>query len=227
MRPLKFHGLHPFGEGINKCLDFLKNPDLYNRMMRRIREERMMIGRLPQGPENAVILIAADLLLSLLCLWLALWLITGVKTFFYKKYLWFLFILNFGWFVILALFKGIWEVLYFMVIRLEPNLSGIILDNFTLAVMAASFSAYIWLLARTFNVRFCGALRLFFLSHLFYFLLAFALSISLNFMEADWQKPIKQNLGLGPITRSYLLDMHKISSRRNTMSLMRWRAFHL
>lgn len=223
----KDYGFKLFEKGFNKCMNFLKNPDFYNRAIHYIQEERRAIGAFALEPEKAVISVVVDLFLSLLCVWLALWLITGLKTFLYKKYLWFLFILNLGWFILLVVFRGIWEVLYFMVIKLEPNLFGVILDNFTLLVMVTSCFVYIWLLARTFSLRFFGSLRLFFISHLFYLIIIFISSIFLNFVEADWPKLVKENLGLRPMMRGYLSDMNKISTKRNVMSLMRFRVFHL
>lgn len=211
-------------KGFGACLNLLKNPDLYNRAIKYVQQERRAM---PGSHQKGVVLILADLLLSLLSLGLSLWLIAGVKTFVYKKYLWFLLFLNFGWFVLLAVFKGVWEVLYFMVIRLEPSLFGVIQDNFTLAVMAASFFAYQWLLARTFSLRFFGSLKVLFVSHLFYLTAVFILFISLNFTEADWRQSLKENIGPADMSRGYLSDMGKISTRRNALSLFRFRPFHL
>lgn len=221
------YGLKISKKEFGACLNFLKNPDLYNRAISYVQQERKTIAGFQLEQGKGIILIIADLFLSLLALFLTLWLITGLKTFLYKKYLWFLFILNIGWFILLTVFKVVWDVLYFMVIKLEPSLSGVILDNFTLAVMAASFFAYLWLLARVFSLRFFGSLRALFISHLFYLILVFILSVSSGFTGTNWQQSLKQNLGPAAMARGYLSDANKISTRMNVLSLMRFRAFHL
>lgn len=209
------------------CINFLKNPDLYNRAISYIQQERRERAGVKLEPGKAVVLILTDLFLSLSVLCLALRLSAGVRAFLYKKYLWFLFILNLGWFILLAAFKGVWEVLYFMVIRLEPGLFGVIQDNFTLVVIAVSFFAYQWLLARTFSLRFFGALRVLFVSHLFYLIAVFILFISLSFTGTDWPQSLKENLEPAAMAKGCISDMGKISTRVNALSLFRLRAFHL
>lgn len=211
-------------KGFSACINFLKNPDLYNRSIKYIQKERAALSR---SQQKGAVLIFADLFLSLLSLILSLWLIAGVKTFVYKKYLWLFLFFNFGWFALLAVFRGIWEALFFMVLRLEPGLFGGILDNFTLVIIAASFFMYLWLLARTFSLRFFGSLKVLIVSHLFYLIAVFVLSMSLSFKGADWQQSFREKLGPTDMSRGYLWDMGKISTRRNALSLFRFRALHL
>ncbi|TAN61866.1 hypothetical protein EPN16_02670 [bacterium] len=222
---------HPAGwfskKEFSACVNFLKNPDLYNRAISYIQRERRERAGVQPEQGKAIVLIFTDLFLSLSALCLTLRLIAGVKTFLYKKYLWFLFILNFGWFILLTVFKGVWEALYFMVIRLEPGLFGVIQDNFTLMVIAFSFFAYQWLLARTFSLRFFGALRVLFVSHLFYLIAAFILFISLSFTGTDWPQALKENIGPSAMAKGCISDIGKISARGNVLSLFRLRAFHL
>lgn len=216
-----------FEKGFHQCMDFLKNPDLYNIMLRYIQGERRTLTAFQIASAHSVILLIIDLLLSLVCIWAALWAVSGLKTFLYKKYLWFLLMLNLGWCILLLIFKGVWEVLYFMVLKLEPNLFAVLLDNFTLLAVALSFFVYIWLLARSFGLHFFDSLRLFFVSHLLYLVTVFVLSVFLNFLQADWSRLVGENFGMRPMVRSYIADMGKITAKMNVLSLMRFRVFHL
>ena len=216
-----------FQKGFKKCVNFLKDPDLYNRMIRYVQEERKAAAGFRPAPAESVILLVTDLALSLLCLWLTLCLITGQKIFPYKKYLWFLLILNFGWFVFLLIFRLAWAILYFMVIRLEPGLYGVILDNLTLAVTLTGVFVYIWLSARTFGLNFINSLKLFFISHMLYLTIIFALFFFAGFTHPDWSKSAGEKLGLKPMFKSYIADVSRIATKMNVLSLARFRAFRL
>jgi hypothetical protein len=216
-----------FQNGLKKCINFLKEPDFYNKAIRYIQQERRVVTAFQPGWGEWIILLIIDLPLSLLCLWLALYLVTGLKIFPYKKYLWFLFVLNLGWFVSLLIFRVVWTILYFMVIRLEPALYGVILDNLTLAVILSAVFVYIWLSARTFGLNFLNSLRTLLISHLLYVVAILAFFFFVGFLQADWLKLAKEELGWNPMFRSYIADVSKITNKLNVLSLLRFRAFHL
>lgn len=174
-------------------------------------------------PAETATLFFIDLVLSLVCLWLSLF----SRTFLAKPYLWFLFILNLSWFISLLILKAVWEILNFLVIRLEPNLANIVLHNFSLTVAITSGLVYVWLMARTFSLNFLGSLRAALSLHLFYFIIIF---LTIGFIEPKENKRfnlLKENFGIGAVIRCYISDIHKITSKMPLLSLIRLRAFHL
>jgi hypothetical protein len=208
--------------------EFFKNLDFYNRIINYIQKERPKAKTpLKLEPAEIIFLTATDLLLSLLSLWLAMLLLTGMKTLIVKAYLWFLFIFNVSRFIFLLLFKGAWEVLEFLIIRLQPNLESIILNNFSIIVIIIVVLIYIWLLARTFSLNFFGALGTFLASHLIYILVIFLFFSSLSPKENRLFNLAKENLGIKPIIQVYLWDLNKIITGQDILSLVRIRPFHL
>ena len=204
---------------------FIKNPDLYNRTINYLKE----VGKeasLKAEPIDIVIVTLVDLFFSFLCLWLTMVFI-GTKKFFPKQYFWFLFIINLGWFIFLLIFRVVWNALDFLIIKLRPDLTGVVSDSFLLFMIITAILVYVWLLARTFNFNFFGSLEAFFISHLIYFVIIFVFFV---FMPSQGNKLLelsKKNLGLRAVARTYISDVGKITSAGNILFLIRIRPFHL
>lgn len=203
--------------------------DFYNRIINYIQKERKKTkGPLKLQPLEITFLTIIDLLLSGLSLWLAILLLTGMKTLVVKRYLWFLFIFNISRFILLVFFLGVWDVLDFLVIRLRADLKSVLLDNFSMVVIITFVLIYIWLLARTFGLNFFGALGTFLSSHLIYFLIIFLFIILIGIPEQiRLFNLIKENIGINSIVGSYLLDIDKITNEPGILSLIRISPFHL
>lgn len=206
---------------------FLKKPNLYSHIINYLHKEKTIAKSSKLEPADFIVLALTDLLFSLFCLWLAILLLTGMKNLWVKRYLWFLFIFNLTWLIFLLLFKFAWEALDFMIVKLRPDLGPLIIDNFSLVVIITAGLIYIWLLARIFSLSFFSALGTFLISHLLYFSIIFLCILFVSPKESKLFNLVKENLGIRPIIQSYLLDINKITSGKNILTLVRIRPFRL
>lgn len=206
---------------------FIKHPALISSIgtyfQRELKKEKARDIR----PGESAVLFFTDLVLSLACLWLSLLFTAGFKLFSAKQYLWFLSMLNLSWFILFAIFKGVWEVLNFLIIRLEPGLTAVTLHNFSLAVIIAVSVVYIWLIARTFSLNFFGSLKVALSTHLIYAAVILLLVGLVKPQEKGWLKLAEENFRLGAVADCYISDIRKITSKMPLLSLIRLRAFHL
>ncbi len=206
--------------------EVLKQDGPYSSVIGYLHRERRILRLQSFDFKNSTIAVAIDLCLSFFCLWLALLWAANNKAAKIKEYPWFLFIFNLTWFVFLLSFKGVWHVLGVVLVNARPDLHPAVIDIFSISVIATSVFVYIWLLARTFGLNFIGAFKTFLFSHLVYFLI-----ISLFLFIYPKQNRIfefaNKNFGIAPITKNCLLDIDKITSRRNILSLIKVRAFHI
>lgn len=205
----------------------LKQPSLYSSVVTYLRGEQKAGKTQIPTFNDSVILLGADLVFSLLCLWLTVFLIIGKKFASIKNFAWFIFSINISWFVFLLLYRMCWDVLDFLVIRLRPDLGPSITDSFSIIIIIVSVLIYIWLLARTFHLNFPGALGTFFVSNLSYLLVIFLVFTFVNLEQDRLFILFKENLGIRAIVRSYLSDVKKITSSRDILSFIRIRPYHL
>lgn len=213
-----------FQEGFKK---FLGQPAFSDKISAFFQKELKKEKSKDIRAEEAASLFFIDLVLSLGCLWLSLFFTAGYGTPPAKQYLWFLFILNLSWFIGMLILKAVWGILNFLVIRLEPNLAGVLLHNFSLTAAITSGLVYIWLIARTFSLNFFASLKVALILHLFYFIIIF---LTIGFIEPKENRGLnllKENLGIGAVIDCYISDIRKITSKIPLLSLIRFRAFHL
>lgn len=201
--------------------------NLYTKVIDYLRNEREAENPFNFTTTEFILFFIIDLLLSLFCLWVAVSLFTLIKIPFLKTFPWFLFIFNFSWFLILLLFKLVWQSFGIFLVRLEADLAPIIIDNFSFFIIIIACLIYIWLLARTFNLNFFGALGLFLASHLFYFLIIFLFFSFVTVKENRLFHLMNENLGIKAVIKSYLSDVNNITSNKSILDLIRIRAFHL
>ncbi len=178
------------------------------------------------GIKEAIIIYAFDFGLSLFFLWLALFL-NGIRGFRPKQYAWFLFAVNLSWFICLMVFRWIFNILDYLALNSRPDLSGVVLDNFSLFIIFSAIGVYIWLLARTFNIGFVGALKTFIFSNFAYFLLIFILFYFYATTEGTLLYSADRVLGFKQAMHNYLGDLDKISSGADILSFFRLRLYHL
>ena len=205
----------------------LEQSDLYNQILNNLQTEKELIRPLNLNPTESIFLDLLDLFFSAFCLWGAMLLLVGNKLIPFKRYFWFLFIINLSWFLLLLLFRGVWMALDYLVIHLQPDLLLNVLNNFSFAVILTSVIVYIWLLARSFSLSFFGALGSFLLSHLIYFVIIFSFFSFVKVNGNKWFDLAKQNLGLSPAVQSYLSDVNKINSDHSVVSYVRFRVYHI
>ena len=176
--------------------------------------------------KETVILTVGNLVLSLLCLVLAVFLVTKVPA--SQKYLWFLFIFNVSWFIMVIIAKGVWATLDYLVIKLEPALAGGIYDHFFIIFVIVTMLIYIWLLARTFGLNFYGALGSFLVAHfIYFFVVAFFLAVFSPYNESRVFSLIGENIGIRSVIRSYVGDMNSISHNADIGSFVKFKYYHL
>lgn len=200
--------------------------NFYDSMLHRIetaREEKPI--NLPL--QERITVTCVDIVVSLLCLWLAVLIITNLNIWDIKKYGWIFISFNVIWFIFLLFFRFGWEIIDFIALKLEPGLLDTILNNFTLILIISAIAIYIWILARTFSLNFLGALKLCLVSHLIYFLFIFLFSIASSHLENPVSALLRNNLGVNSVFHGYVSDMHKIAHRQEWLSLLRVRVFHL
>jgi len=209
--------------------NFLANLDIYNRTINYIQEERDAKDVVRLGLRETAVLFIVDLVLSLLSLWLAIFFMTEMKNRAIKQYLWFIFIWNVTWVVILILSKVAWGMLNFLVISIRPDLGPLILIHFPLILIIFTMLIYIWLLARTFSLNFFGALGVFITSHLVYFVIIFILLVGATHASSlkELYQKVSGTFGIRPVVRQYIKDSVKIAQGQDILSLIRIKAFHL
>lgn len=207
-----------------KADSFLSNLAIYNRIMNYIWQERGKKATVLSLAETAV-LFAVDLLLSLFCLWLTIFLLTRVKTLVLKSYLWFLLAWNITFAIQILFFRGAWRFLQFAITRLEPNSAGPVLEHYPLVLISVAALLYIWLLCRTLGLNFSGGVGTFLISHFVYFTLIF-LVLALT-AKLDVNSTARQGLGIRPTIRNYLVDSDNITSGKYLFTLFRIKPFHL
>ena len=177
--------------------------------------------------QEQVVVSSIDVILSAFCMYVALWMCTGTKIVIFKKYLWFIFGFNLAWCILLLVFRTGWEALDFLVIKLQPDLKDTVWNHFALAVVITPVFLYIWLIARTFSLKFYAALGTFLISHALYLLIIY---LFISFIPSEGNGGvtlIKETMGLTPVVQSYLSDINHITTKQPLMSLLRVRPFHL
>jgi hypothetical protein len=176
--------------------------------------------------EEHAVVYSLDLLLSLLCLWGTVWLLTKSNLFVFKRYFWFFVALNLAWAAVMSLLRAGWEVLDFLVIRLEPSLRPVCVHYFFFAMVILALVLFIWLLARTFSLGFFNAIKVCLMSNIAYFVILGLISFFLR-VEAPLVWLVKDHLGLGASVSNYARDVGKITAKEPLASLMRLRLYHL
>lgn len=205
----------------------LKQPRIYSWIINYLRSEKKIASKpVELPPADSLKLITVDFLLSLSCLWLALFVLTGSKKLPIKRYLWFLFVFNLAWFIFLLFLRMVWSSLDYLIIKLRPDLGAAFADNLCLVVLLSSPVLYVWLLARTFGFNLSGSLGVFSLSHLGYFL-AIALFSAVVSGQGAVDTPARQALGLRPVIQDYMSDADKIVSGKGLWPLVRARPFRI
>lgn len=205
---------------------YLRQPGVHTSIINFLRKESKVQRPSALALPAYIILFAIDLSLSLLCLWVAVSILSDIKKLFIKNYLWFLFVINLGFFVLLFLFKAAWKVLDFLVIRLRPDLGPVVKDNFCLILIISAVLLYIWLLARMFNLNFFGASGVFFFSHLIYLALIYVFFLAVTVTDKSFLDFTRRSIGARPIIQDYLSDAKKIASGQGIISLFRIKPFH-
>lgn len=200
--------------------------DVADFVMSQIKHERKE-APLILAPEEVVFINMLDLVISLLILFLVSWMVTGYKCLDIKKFLWVLISFNLFRTVFLLIARVVWEVIGEYVMKMETNELGVFLDQFALVLIVISILLYIWVLARTFNQKFFGALKIFFFSHLIYFLIIFLVFLIINPVEDSFFSIVRDNLGIKPVIRSYVLDIKKIAGFEGSWALFRLGFFHI
>lgn len=207
--------------------NFLKQPGLYSKIINFLRQESQVKKNLDFEIKNFIILNTFDLLLSFFCLWLAFLLFFGKRKIWEKNYLWFLFIVNLSWFLFLIFLRLAWRGMDFLVIRLESDLRTVFLDNFYLLAISGGLCIYIWLQARSFQLVFFDTVKIFLVSHLFYFLVISFFLLSIGARENAFFDLIKMRFGIESIIQNYISDVDKVTSGQDVLSFIRLRAFHI
>jgi len=206
---------------------FLKQPGLYSKIINFLRQESQVKKNLDFEIKNFIILNTFDLLLSFSCLWLAFLLFFGKRRIWEKNYLWFLFIINFSWLLFLIFLRLVWRGVDFLVIRLDSDLRPVFLDNFYLLAISGAVCLYIWLQARSFQLTFFDTVKIFLVSHLFYFLIIFFCFLFIGAKENALFDLIRMRFGMQPIIQDYISDVEKVAFGQDMLSFIRLRAFHI
>ncbi|MDD2702423.1 MAG: hypothetical protein PHC33_00200 [Candidatus Omnitrophica bacterium] len=179
------------------------------------------------GLEQGVFYFVVDLFFSFFCLWVSLWLFTREIKLVFRRYFWFIFFFNLSWFCMLVFLKGVWMVLDYLVIRLQPDTIGVVLNNYISAVFVIALIIYVWILARTFGLTSLTAVGTLAVSHLFYLTIIF-LVLSFAFpAESPQFNAVRNYFGFKPIVYGYLSDIEKAVSGNNILDFVRIRPFHL
>lgn len=204
---------------------FMKEGSTYAQLANFLRLEQRHTNASRVDTKDLIIVYAIDFVFSAFCLWIGVLVMTGVKVFEVKKYLWFFVAVTLCWYMMLIGFKMFWGMLDFLVIKLRPELKDAIVDFFSVSMIVVAILTYIWLLARTFSLGFVGALSVFAVSHIIYFAALFifgAVAPQDNF----YCELIRFRLGLGPSIQAYLKDLYKLVSSNNLLLLLRLRFYH-
>lgn len=223
-----FSGISARAEDGKEYETFLKQRrGIYSNIINFLREEQKSKKVQSLTFNDSVALFGADSVISLFFLGLALFFLINRKSITIKGIIWFLVAINLSWFACLFFFRILWDILYFLVVRLRPDLGPPITDSFSVIFIAVSASVYIWLLARTFHLNFYGASGVFLLSHFLYLLVIFLFFSFAGIGEEGYLNLLKGNLGTRAIIQSYLFDLDKVVSSRNVLSCLRFRPYHL
>ena len=204
---------------------FMKEGSTYAKLAGFLRVEQKHTAASKVDSKDIAIAYAVDFFFSALCLWLAVLIMTGIKTLEIKKYLWFIVAATLCWYFILIGFKMFWGMLDFLVLRLRPELKDALVDFFSISILTMAVLTYIWLLARTFNLGFVGALMVFGLSHAIYFIGIFIFA-AVTPTNNHYCELIRFRIGLGPSIQAYLRDLYKLVSNNNFLTLLRIRFYH-
>jgi len=177
-------------------------------------------------PKDAVILTVGNLVLSLFCLLLAISLIAKASV--PKKYLWFLFIFNITWLIVTLIAKGVWSSLDYLIIKLQPDLAPRFYDHFLLYFVIATILVYVWLLARTFNLNFFGAVGSFVVAHIaYFFIVAFVFSVYRPSVQNALYLAARETTGARGVMASYIGDMNSITTHTSIYSFIKIKYFHI
>jgi len=198
----------------------------YSRVLDLLHAEQKDMSAVKTPAGDIAFVLVCDIAFSLLCLWAAIWTITGVKAFDPKKYGWFIVGLNLAWFGSLVGFDLLWGMLNFLVVKLRPDYRGNILDFLSVMMLATTVLIYIWVLARTFSLGFVGALSVFALSHAIYFAAIFIFSVVAP-VDNHYCALVRSGMGLGPVIKGYLADMNHVAGDNGILALLRLRLFHI
>jgi hypothetical protein len=204
----------------------LENGGVYNRLVDFLHREKDAMKVSILEPKDFLVLFLTDLPISMLCFWLAMWLVTKSKSFSLKQHLWFLLIFNIAWFISLIGLKVCWGTLDFLIVRIRPELRETMIDGFSVFVLVTAILLYIWLLARSFTTGFYGSVAITFVFHLIYFLFIFCFMLVVprgnQFFDLT-----SSRLGARAVVRSYLSDVGKITSGLPIPAFLRFRPYHL
>ena len=176
---------------------------------------------------DRIVLACIDLFLSFACLWLVLLVCVREKGFVFKRYFGFLVTFHVAWFVFLLLFKLLWEGLDFLVFKLQPDLAQAVSGNFTHLVIITEVIVYLWIVARIFSLKFIGALTVSAVFHVVYFSVIFLFLAIVPARDNHLHTLVRENLWLKPAIQLEFSDVDKITSGKNILSFLRFRAFHL
>ncbi|MFA5117620.1 MAG: hypothetical protein WC695_02075 [Candidatus Omnitrophota bacterium] len=177
--------------------------------------------------QDTVVLSVIDLLVSLACVWLAFFFSVRIVAQDWKKFLSFFLNLNIGWFVVLLLSRGLWEMLNALVFKFQTDLAGVFSQQLTVGILFIAVVFYIWLQARAFGLQFAESLKMFLVSQGMYFILVFLFFAFVPPGENSLLIAAQETLGMKPSIGKYVSDIQKVTSRQDILSLARIRLFHL
>lgn len=225
-RPQSPQELRDIDEYAKDYEETLKGSSAYSRMINYFRQERELAREAPRpGAAEAVVIAAADALISLFCLGLAILVIDRLKAMNWRGYLWFLFIFNGMWLIIMFFSKMIWAMAEFLIVRLRPDLQAFVSDNFLLVLFTTAVILYVWQTARSFQLSFLGTLLVTALSHVLYLLILF--SFASGAKNNDFLKLLSDNLGTRQMARNYIIDADSVASDGDLFFSLRLRFFHI
>jgi hypothetical protein len=184
-------------------------------------------GPVVVGLQDTVVLSVIDLLVSLACVWLAFFFSVRIVAQDWKKFLSFFMNLNIGWFVVLLLSRGLWEMLNALVFKFQTDLAGVFAQQLTVGILFIAVVFYIWLQARAFGLQFAESLKMFLVSQGMYFILVFLFFVFVPPGESSLLVSAQETLGMKPVIGKYVSDIQKVTSRQDILSLARIRLFHL
>ena len=212
-------------EYIRKISDFFGSLKAY------VAEEKKTGLQEAQTPLDAtfaelLLVFCVDFLVSLLCLWLTIWMLVGVRKYNPSPYLWFIAMFNLSWYAALWLLRGVWHVINALIISHQPDLEPLLLGQLTLCAFCAAAILYVWLLARIFQLQLFGAIKAFCISHVLYVLLVFFF-VSLPYFNQGPGRVFKESLTLRAAVHTYVAEVNEVAYGMGTLALRRIRLFHL
>jgi hypothetical protein len=174
--------------------------------------------------ENAE-LIGLDLVISLVCLLLAL-AIPMSKCVNFKSFFWFFLGLNIFWLISQLIMRGGWMTMNYFVLRLQPDYLAGITQAFYYISIFLGLGIFNWLLARSFGTGFLGSLKIMIVSSLIYFLLTGVILTAIP-SQNYYVSLAKNNLGFTRSLSAYLWDVKDIAGGKSVNFSLRFRTFHL